>query len=44
MVKFRGFSNEAELERMNKKKVKSEVHEKRTTKGMTRERKKTDEN
>jgi len=44
MVKFRGFSNEAELERMNKKNVKSEVHEKRTTKGMRRERKKTDEN
>jgi hypothetical protein len=44
MVKFRGFSNEAELERTNKKKMKREVHEKRTTKGMTRERKKTDEN
>jgi hypothetical protein len=32
MVKFKGFSNEAELERRNKKKVKSEIHEKRTTK------------
>jgi hypothetical protein len=42
MVKFKGFSNE--LERRNKKKVKSEVHEKRNTKGMTGERKKTDEN
>jgi len=40
MVKFNGLSNEAELERRNKKKVKSEVHEKRTT----GERKKTDEN
>jgi hypothetical protein len=39
MVKFRGFSNEAELERTNKKKMKREVHEKRTTKGMTKEKK-----